>query len=120
MTILYFFWRENVSRITNLAIARENGVFDNNINRTMNYLNEEYLAADNMKTVEFDSGRPTLFRAGSARDPVRAQALHFQGQAKGYMPLYYRGEHFRGKTVSDLKGFAYRVRRGLKGWGRSV
>jgi hypothetical protein len=102
MTTLYLFWREREARITNLAIDHNGNVFDMLISSGFNYYEDEYLTESCKKQIRFIDRRPYLLRNDGSRNPVRVHALHFQGVAKRYIPYYYRGKGFRGKTYSDM------------------
>jgi|SRR5271166_138120 len=102
MTTLYFFWREREARITNLAMNHNGNVFDMLISSGSNYCEDEYVTQSGKKEIRFVDRRPWLRRNNETRNPVRAHALHFQGAAKQYIPSYYSGKNFRGKTHSDM------------------
>jgi hypothetical protein len=102
MTTLYFFWREREARITNLAVAQNGNVFDMLISSGFNYCEDEYVTRSGKKEVRFIDRHPCLRRNDENRNPVRVHALHFQGGAKQYIPYYYSGKNFKGKTRSDV------------------
>jgi len=110
MTMLRLFHQERLIKATNLTFDQNGNVFDPNINRGDDFGGGAFEIADGQKKVEFINGKPMFFRVGPTKELAQAHLLHFQGGAKGKMPLYYTGGYFQGKTVSDLKGLAYRLR----------
>jgi hypothetical protein len=109
MTTLYLFYREHPERVVNLAEERSGAVFDIKFAYSSNYCQDEYQLRNGVKRVEFCRGRPIVFRQDGC--PVRALALHFQGENKLHIPRYYRGPTFRGKTMSDLNAYLLRTPR---------
>lgn len=107
MTVLHMFLSERHVSSCNLLIDNDGNIFDQNINQGLDCGAGKFDLVCGKKRVEFVNSKPMVFRNGT---PVRAHLLHFQGQAKGHMPLFYTGKNFRGKISSDLKGFAYRLR----------
>lgn len=101
MTALYRFADENAGRVHNFGRIHEDGVIDNNLSESMNFLPDEYEMKGGTKRVELQDRRPILFpRTGK---PVLAHALHFQGARKKLMPKYYTGASFPGKLRSELR-----------------
>ena len=111
MTVLYMFWQENHVRTVNLFLDRNRNIFDQNINLGVDYGAGEFEIFEGQKKVLFVNGKPNLFRLSPTKEQVMSHLLHFQGQAKGDMPVYYTGCYFKGKMAADLKAFAYRMRR---------
>jgi len=113
MTPLSLFYSADTRKIDNLTQVG-GGVFDFNINHGSNYLANEFVMDKGMKKIIFKEKIPYFERNDSRASLVRAHALHFQGGAKGYMPLYYRGKNFNGKMLADVKGLLYRLRTNFK------
>jgi len=97
MTVLFLFWLENSGNIANLAINYNNNVFDDNINSSANYEENEYLMHRRWKKIKFINKEPMLIKADNKKNLVRAHALHFQGTAKRYIPLYCSEEKFKNR-----------------------
>lgn len=83
MSGLYLFWAGH-GRPSSLTRARLEGVVDDNLNTTSNFLRNEYLGGWRHKSLAFpESGGPRLMSTlGSS---VPAQVLHCQGVAKPIM-----------------------------------
>ncbi len=120
MTVLYLFCRENISSVLNLAVDREGSVFNNNINSASAYEPDEYTVTDGMKKVRFANRKPLLFKSGRDGVTIRAHALHFQGDAKGYMPHYYTGGSFMGKASSDMMRLLYPFQKSCKAFVKKL
>ena len=90
MTTLYLFWRENQSTVENLAVAHQGHVLDHNMNSGGNYSEGEYALDERtqIKQVKFSQGKPVFQRTESPFEYVVADALHFQGYAKKFIPDY--------------------------------
>lgn len=101
MTTLYLFWLERESSIFNLCKQHHQHVFDNNMNFSANYKNNEFETDKGIKKIEFIDNKP-LLTAIADGSRVRVHGCHFQGAAKKYIPAYYRGENFPGKTRIEL------------------
>src|SRR5271165_34557 len=114
MTTLYLFWRERESRITNLAIDQNGNVFDLAIGTGWNYYEDEYVTRSGKKEIRFIDRDPYLRRNDETRNPVRVHALHFQGLAKKYIPYYYSGKNFKGRTYHDVAVRFQSARRKLR------
>ncbi len=118
MTALYLFWREHRDSIANIAEVHNGAVIDHNINLSLNYEENEYEMMSGRKRVEFVDGKPMLVRR-DAGTLVRAHALHLQGGAKNFIPLYYCGVTFDGKTLLDSYAVLRRIgQRGKRLVGR--
>jgi hypothetical protein len=92
MTTLFLFWRENQQMITNLAMEVQGTVFDVNMSLSSNYQQDEYVMEGNCKKIRFvKKSKPVFFRIASPSIPVSVHAIHFQGQAKKYIPKYLSG-----------------------------
>lgn len=113
MTPLSLFYSPNTDRLADLTKVG-GGVFDCGINVSSNYVENEYVMHRGMKKVVFDGKVPMLVKNDGYNTLEKAHALHFQGEAKGHMPMYYTGLSFKKKMVSNLKGLAYRLRRKVK------
>jgi hypothetical protein len=113
MTTLYLFWRERKARITNLAVNHNKNVFDLAISSGCNYYEDEYVTRSAKKEITFIGRHPYLRRNDETRSPVRVHALHFQGATKEYIPCYYTGRNFKGKTLGDIAVRVQSARRKL-------
>ncbi len=80
MTGLYFFSQKEKDFI-NLLIKKNNSIFDNNINNSDNYNNNEYEINGNYKKIIYNEGHP-YFIEKETKKMVKVNALHFQGEAK--------------------------------------
>lgn len=106
MVALYLFWREYNTSITNLCEEYGDGTFDHNFNSASNFLEDEYELQNGHKAVNFLNGKPIFFKA---KKKIFAHAIHFQGMAKKYIPVYYRGPWFKEQleyTLDRMAGFA--------------
>jgi hypothetical protein len=104
MTALYLFHRENESMIFNVAAEKDGAVCDHSINGSSNYFDNEYQTMLGTKRIVFDHGTP-FFLYRTTGKKVKAHNLHCQGSAKILIPLYYRGEYFKGKKQHDSSSF---------------
>ena len=114
MTALYLFWREREARITNLAMNRNGNVFDLCISSGCNYYEDEYVTRSGKKLIRFIDRQPYLRCNDETGSLVRVHALHCQGGAKEFIPYYYSGKNFRGKTYSEISVRYRTARRRLK------
>jgi len=116
MTTLYFFWLERQSLITNLAINYDGNVFDDNVNCSSNHKEDEYVIHQGIKKIKFINKKP-MFISKKTGEFVYAHAIHFQGNAKVFIPRYYTGMVFKGKVPSDMffyyKRWEWRLRKSL-------
>lgn len=94
--------RERETRITNLTMNQNGNVFDMVISSGCNYCENEYVTRSGKKEVRFIDRHFRLRRNDETRNPVRVHALHIQGAAKQYIPYYFSGKNFKGKTHSDV------------------
>jgi hypothetical protein len=101
MTTFYLFWLEHSSSIFNLSSQHDRNVFDNNINLAANYRSNEFETELGIKKISFVDRQAMLTASKDGRQ-VRVHGCHFQGAAKRYIPTYYRGKDFRGKTSIEL------------------
>jgi hypothetical protein len=108
MTTFYLFWLEQGSAIFNLGRQHDRHIFDNNMNSANNYLPNEFETDREIKKIEFIDGKPML-TATKDSQLVRVHGCHFQGAAKQYIPTYYRGENFRGKTATVVSRTAIKL-----------
>ena len=118
MTALYLFWLESKDSIVNFAEVSNGTVFDHNMNIPLNGEEDEYVMAGARKHIDFVDDKPVLTRRTTG-DKIRAHELHLQGGAKNFIPLYYRGGPFTGKTAGDSYAFLRRLgQRGKRLVGR--
>jgi hypothetical protein len=101
MTTFYLFWLERGSSIFNFAQQHDRHIFDNNMNSAANYVANEFETDKGIKKVSFVNERAMLTASRDGQQ-VRVHGCHFQGAAKQYIPAYYRGHHFRGKTATAV------------------
>lgn len=118
MTTLYLFWRERSKSIANLAIEHNSNVFDININTGSNYYPNEYVTYRGKKKIEFLENKPVLFNVKNKKKLIFSHTLHFQADAKRKIPLFYTGNSFKDKRLSDAfnllrlgKGFLITVKK---------
>jgi len=102
MTTLYLYWYENQDNIQNLLIAKNGAVFDNGVSDASNYVDDEYVAISGRKKISFCKRRPYFHSSIDESRRVRAHAIHFQGDAKEYLPKFYTGKYFKGKMANEL------------------
>jgi len=121
MTVLYMFWQENQVRVANLIVDQRRNIFDPNINEVGDSRLGEFEVVNGWKKVKIIDQKPIFFRIRPSKEMVRAHVLHFQGEAKGHMALFYTGKYFEGKPASDVIAFFYRLRKNvrdtLRNWG---
>lgn len=88
MTLLWFFCQDR--NVVNLSEVRDGATWDDNINIPENYLPDEYLMKNGHKFIDTraEPGPHLLYANGPQL--IRANALHFQGQAKRLMEEYAR------------------------------
>jgi len=91
MTLLHFFRQGR--KAVNLSMVRDGSVWDDNINRAENYLEDEYAMwpegiKKSSRHESWTDNRPALLRIATFIELVFANALHFQGQAKRLMEEY--------------------------------
>lgn len=103
MTSLGYFWEENRSRMVNFAEVRQGCVFDANINRSANAVENEYVTSHGRKEIVLDSLGQPFFRRRADGKLIQALTIHFQGGAKMYMAGAYRGPFFMAKPLLDLR-----------------
>jgi len=115
MTTLFLFWKKHAAKINNFAKSQHQGVIDHNVNLSLNYSADEYLLHRKIKAITIENNLCS-FRKKSTNSPIRTFSAHFQGGAKKYMPLFYRGPRFYlkspqksirhlGKTLRGFKKF---------------
>ncbi|WP_310414124.1 hypothetical protein [Chamaesiphon sp. OTE_8_metabat_110] len=113
MTTFYLFWLERGSSIGNLSRQHDRHIFDNNMNSANNYLPDEFELDRGLKKIDFVNGKP-MFTASKDSQLVRVHGCHFQGAAKQYIPTYYRGKNFPGKTATALSRTAIKLLKTLR------
>lgn len=101
MTTLYLFWHKYKERIHNLLTVNNGTVFDDNINESANYRDDEFETVAGRKKLVFHRGYPHFTLNDGVRGPIRAHALHFQGEAKDAIPAFYTGNNFRGRRYNE-------------------
>jgi len=91
MTLLYLFFCKHPNKIINLLkITPDKRSFDNNINESHNWSQNEYLVNDKTKSVVID-GKFIKIK-NKEGDLIDFYSLHFQGKAKRYIKKYYLGK----------------------------
>ncbi len=94
MTLLFLWWQETLEPdgwgFVNNATVIDGATFDHNINVAENYGQYDYLMQGDHKLVETGThdGPHLLLELGPQL--IKANALHFQGQAKAWMKEYQR------------------------------
>ena len=89
MTVLYLFAQEK-NKSQNLCLVKEGTVIDENFNTGTNYKKDEFLVENGKKKVIW-KGKQPYFVSKEGKE-IKAHTLHMQGQAKMYIPKYYRGD----------------------------
>jgi hypothetical protein len=92
MTTLFLFWREHPHAITNLAIEVQGSVCDLSVSASANYRQNEYIVEGDHKKIQFiEKSKPAFFKTEAPNTPIAVHGIHFQGQAKQYIPTYFSG-----------------------------
>lgn len=111
MTLLYL-WATQTKSLKSLNRQHKGNTIDHNISIPHNFHTNEYSAKGEFKLVRIRDGKPCFIQRLDNKY-VFALALHFQGKAKGLMPLLQRKRYVIFQFASRIVGIAKWFRRRL-------
>lgn len=90
MTLFYLYSLKEKEHIFNLLVPFKNMVFDNKIDSSSNYSEDEYYMKKGLKDIQFTRNKPHIL--SKKNEKVRFIGLHFQGFVKNRMCDFYTGK----------------------------
>lgn len=90
MTLLYKFYLSNKTEFSNIISVKNGAAFDMSIGNPNNEFVNEYKHNGCTKEISFLSGIPYCYN-NSNQSKIKLHLLHFQGDHKKLMKVYYKG-----------------------------
>lgn len=107
MTALYLFAEQvDKGRVLNLLQVHDGSVVDLRISTGENFLENEYITSNGMKSLTFRDSIP-YGRKTDSGEVIRFVTLHFQGKTKHLMYQLYQGPSFSAMKMIYLKRKMY-------------